>query len=165
MNILGKLDMNMASMVMAIILAAILLRGILNLIFTKQVIPKNEKYKLLEEAAAADAAGFEATMKEAKQDPKYKMLVWVIILIELVAIYFAVGGLKGALQMDYSRSKDMNLDLLVSTLLPVVAIGTGLFYLRQYKLLFNEKIPIVLMIVLFLITFTSFLRVLFKIAM
>ena len=165
MNILGKLDMNMASMVMAIILAAILLRGILNLIFTKQVIPKNEKYKLLEEAAAADAAGFEATMKEAKQDPKYKMLVWVIIFIELVAIYFAVGGLKGALQMDYSRSKDMNLDLLVSTLLPVVAIGTGLFYLRQYKLLFNEKIPIVLMIVLFLITFTSFLRVLFKIAM
>lgn len=165
MNILGKLDMNMASMVMAIILAAILLRGILNLIFTKQVIPKNEKYKLLEKAAAADAAGFEATMKEAKQDPKYKMLVWVIILIELVAIYFAVGGLKGALQMDYSRSKDMNLDLLVSTLLPVVAIGTGLFYLRQYKLLFNEKIPIVLMIVLFLITFTSLLRVLFKIAM
>ena len=165
MNILGKLDMNMASMVMAIILAAILLRGILNLIFTKQVIPKNEKYKLLEKAAAADAAGFEATMKEAKQDPKYKMLVWVIIFIELVAIYFAVGGLKGALQMDYSRSKDMNLDLLVSTLLPVVAIGTGLFYLRQYKLLFNEKIPIVLMIVLFLITFTSFLRVLFKIAM
>lgn len=165
MNILGKLDMNMASMVMAILLAAILLRGILNFIFTKQVIPKNEKYKLLEEAAATDAAGFEATMKEAKQDPKYKMLVWVIIFIELFAIYFAVGGLKGALQLDYSRSKDINLDLLVSTTLPVVAIGTGLLYLRQYKLLFNERIPIVLMVILFLITLTSFLRVLFKIAM